>query len=143
MPTYLVETLEQANDAALDLLLLQATASAVHADGNNSLDTDGHGDARSSHCRSSDNVRGGRAGGGADGRAEDSCAEHDGIEKGGGLSTRTWRRVLSTGAREEAIQLICLERVKGQRGLMTRDKRVSVDDEGGFGWDGVVMVCLG
>lgn len=73
----LVETLEQANDAALDLLLLQATASAVHADGNNSLDTGGHGDARSSHCRSSDNVRGGRAGGGADGRAEDSCAEHD------------------------------------------------------------------
>lgn len=78
--TYLVESLQQAQDAALDLLLVQASASAVHPQAHEALDADGSSDgARSSHqSRSSD---GGGSGSGADGRggcAEDSSAEHGG-----------------------------------------------------------------
>lgn len=45
---HLVETLEQAHDAALDLVLAQGTASAVHADSNKALDLGDGGGARSS-----------------------------------------------------------------------------------------------
>lgn len=43
MGTYLVKALQQAHDAALNLLLLQATASAVHADGDEALSANGNG----------------------------------------------------------------------------------------------------
>jgi len=79
--TYLVETLQQAQDAALDLLLVQASTSAVHPHTHEALDADGSSDgARSSHqSRSSDD--GGSGNSGADGRggcAEDGSAEHVG-----------------------------------------------------------------
>lgn len=79
--TYLVESLQQAQDAALDLLLVQASTSAVHPHAHEALDADGSSDgARSSHqsCSSDD---GGSGNSGADGRggcAEDGSAEHVG-----------------------------------------------------------------
>lgn len=79
--TYLVESLQQAQDAALDLLLVQASTSAVHPHAHEALDADGRSDgARSSHQgRCSDG--GGSGNSGADGRggcAEDGSAEHVG-----------------------------------------------------------------
>lgn len=79
--TYLVESLQQAEDAALDLFLVQASTSAVHPQTHEALDADGSSDgARSSHqsCSSED---GGSGNSGADGRggcAEDGSAEHVG-----------------------------------------------------------------
>jgi hypothetical protein len=40
--TYLVKTLQQAHDAALNLLLLQTTTSTVHANRNEALSADGN-----------------------------------------------------------------------------------------------------
>lgn len=86
--TYLVESLQQAQDAALDLLLVQASASAVHPQAHEALDADGSSDgARSSHqSRSSD---GGGSGSGADGRG--GCAEDSSAEHGGRLSSEDRR----------------------------------------------------
>jgi hypothetical protein len=78
----LVKTGQQANDAALDLLLVQATGGAVHADGDEAGDAgdSGRGDAREGNL-------GGASGGtnGSAGRSRGDGAEHGGAEHDCGL----------------------------------------------------------
>jgi len=80
-PTYLVKALQQAHDAALDLLLVEAGGGAVHAHGDSGdalLDAGDDNARRGKEGCSLDGGTGG-GGGGADGRAE-----HRGTEHGGG-----------------------------------------------------------
>lgn len=81
LPTYLVKALQQAHDAALDLLLVEAGGGAVHAHGDSGdalLDAGDDNARRGKEGCSLDGGTGG-GGGGADGRAE-----HRGTEHGGG-----------------------------------------------------------
>ena len=76
--TNLVKALQQAHDAALDLLLGQAATSAVHSHGGEGLKT-GHDDAGRGSGQERRSLHG--SGGGADGRgggAENGGAEHGG-----------------------------------------------------------------
>lgn len=75
---HLIETLEKAHDATLDLVLAESTTSAVHANGDKALDL---GENSSAGSGSGDE---GSPGGGPEGDArrrgggaEDSGAEHD------------------------------------------------------------------
>lgn len=92
---HLVETLQEAHDAALDLFLAQSATSAVHADGDKALDLGENSSARSGS--GDEGTPGGGPGGDArdrGGGAEDGGAKH-GDSGGAGRGSRescNWKR---------------------------------------------------
>lgn len=73
---YLVKALEQAHDAALDLLLLQAAAGAVHADRDEALGDALRDGGRDAGGSDEDGSADGGSEAGAGDRADGGCAEH-------------------------------------------------------------------